>query len=421
MGVQPLAPAAEEDPVDDDANTPERLREALVDEIAARSARLGRPLSPRVEAALRTVPRHLFLPGRSLERAYADIPVVTRTDSAGLPTSSVSQPAMVATMLDQLRVEPGHRVLEIGSGGYNAALLSELVGPAGSVTTVDIDPGVTARARSALDGAGHGRVDVVLADGEFGLPDRAPFDRIVVTVGTWDIPPAWPGQLARGGRIVAPLRLRGLTRSLALEPDGGHLVSRSDEPCGFVPMQGAGESAVLRVPLHGDEVGLLVEDGPAPDAAALADAAASPRVDLRSGVVPGPADPFTGPDLWLATALPGFCLLTATPQAVARGLVRPAWTTGTPALAEDGGFAYLGAPGHAGAGTGRSEFVVHAHGRRAGDLAARLAGRMRDWDRDHRSGPGPVLTVHPTGTPDRALPDGFVIDKRHTRVVVTWP
>ena len=403
------------------ANTPARLREALVDEVAARRSLLGPPLSPRVEAALRTVPRHLFLPGRPLEQAYADMPVVTRTDAEGVPTSSVSQPAMVAAMLDQLRPEPGHRVLEIGSGGYNAALLSELVGPAGSVTTMDIDPDVTARARSALDAAGYDRVEVVLADGEFGLPDRAPFDRIIVTVEAWDIPPAWPGQLARGGRIVTPLRLRGLTRSLALEQDGDHLVSRSDEMCAFVAIQGVGESPVLRIPLYGAEVGLVLEKGPGIDPASLAGALAAPRVDLHSGVELGPVGPLSGLDLWLACAFPGFCLLTATPWAVGHGLVAPAWAAGTPALAEGGAFAYQGAPEHAGHGPLRAEFVVHGHGPGADDLAARLAGQARVWDRDHRSGPGPVFTVHPAGTPHDRLPGGFVIDKRHTRVVVTWP
>ncbi|MFD3687685.1 methyltransferase, FxLD system [Nocardiopsis sp. NPDC058631] len=412
--------------MDGDANTPSatapgRLRHAMVDEILARSTEHDRPLDPRVETALRTVPRHLFLPGRTLAQAYADVPVVTRTDAHGAPTSSVSQPAMVATMLDQLRPRPGHRVLEIGSGGYNAALLSELVGPAGSVTTMDIDPDVTARARSTLDAAGYDRVEVVLADGEFGLARRAPFDRIIVTVGAWDIPPAWPGQLARGGRIVTPLRLRGLTRSLALEQEGDHLVSRSDQMCGFVPMQGVGESPVLRIPLHGAQVGLVVEDGPVIDPASLEGALAAPRVDLHSGIDLGPAGPFSGLDLWLASAFPGFCLLTATPWAVGHGLVAPAWSGGTPALAEGGGFAYQGAPWPVDPGTARFEFVVHAHGPGADGLAARFAGQARVWDRDHRRGPGPVLTVHPADTPDERLPAGFVIDKRHTRVVLTWP
>jgi len=82
-------------------------------------------------------------------------------------------------------------------------------------------------------------VNVVLADAENGVSDHVPYDRIIVTVGAWDIPPAWVEQLAPGGRIVVPLRMRGLTRSLALDRDGDHLVSRSAMICGFVKIQGS--------------------------------------------------------------------------------------------------------------------------------------------------------------------------------------
>ncbi|MGH3885395.1 MAG: methyltransferase domain-containing protein [Pseudonocardiaceae bacterium] len=102
---------------------------------------------------------------------------------------------------------PGHRVLEIGAGtGYNAALLAHLVGPAGKVTTVDIDSKVVRGARECLAAAGYRGVSVVCGDGEFGYSDHAPYDRIVVTAGAWDLPPAWVDQLAAGGRLVVPLR-----------------------------------------------------------------------------------------------------------------------------------------------------------------------------------------------------------------------
>ena len=125
------------------------------------------------------------------------------------------------------RDRPGDQVLEIGSGGYNAALMRELTGPKGSVTTVDIDPEVTARARALLDQAGYDDVLVVRADGEYGVPGQAPYDRIVVTVTAWDIPLAWIDQLRPGGRIVVPLRVRGQTRAIAFDRVDGHLDSRS--------------------------------------------------------------------------------------------------------------------------------------------------------------------------------------------------
>src|SRR5690606_28134946 len=122
--------------------------------------------------------------------AYADRPVIVKSGPTH-PLSSVSMPTVVAIMLGQLDPQPGDNVLEIGAGaGYNAALLAELVGPTGAVTTVDIDPDVTAHARSALTATGYDHVRVITADGALGAPEHAPFDKIIVTVGPWDLPPA---------------------------------------------------------------------------------------------------------------------------------------------------------------------------------------------------------------------------------------
>ncbi|MGB6164696.1 MAG: methyltransferase domain-containing protein [Pseudonocardiaceae bacterium] len=172
----------------------DELRNAMVDEvIVAEWPGLDPPRE--VEAALRTVPRHLFAPEVPLETAYANHSIVTKRNERGGPISSVSAPWLQAIMLGQLQVAPGQRVLEIGSGGYNAALLRELVGPDGSVTTIDIDQEVVDRASACLAAAGYRDVRVVCGDGEFGAAEYGPFDRIIVTVGTWDIPPAWVEQL----------------------------------------------------------------------------------------------------------------------------------------------------------------------------------------------------------------------------------
>src|SRR5262249_31078336 len=115
--------------------TPEQLRAALVDYIKGRRTFQ----TPQVEVAFRAVPRHLFLPGVDLETAYAPKPVVTKRADDGTSVSSASSPNLVATMLEQLGVHPGHRVLEIGAAtGINAALLAELVGPAGAVVTIEL-------------------------------------------------------------------------------------------------------------------------------------------------------------------------------------------------------------------------------------------------------------------------------------------
>ncbi|WP_369974880.1 methyltransferase domain-containing protein [Thermobifida halotolerans] len=164
--------------------------------------------SAAVEAALRRVPRHLFVPGTSLEEAYADEAVHTKHDPAtGVSVSAASQPRIVAMMLEQLQAAPGMRVLELGAGtGYNAALLAALVGPEGRVTTVDVDDDLVTGARDHLAAAGAPNVEVVLGDGALGHPDSAPYDRIIATVGAYEVPTAWLEQLAPGGRLVVPLR-----------------------------------------------------------------------------------------------------------------------------------------------------------------------------------------------------------------------
>jgi protein-L-isoaspartate(D-aspartate) O-methyltransferase len=392
----------------------------LVDKIIAQRAELNAVLSSEVEAALRTVPRHLFAPGVPWETAYTNDTVVTKRDEHGIALSSVSPPWLQAMMLEQAQLAPGMRVLEIGSGGYNAALIAELVGEEGEVTTVDIDSDVADRARRCLAVAGYRWVNVVLADAEGGIPDHAPYDRIIVTVGAWDIPPAWVDQLAEGGRLVVPLRMRGLTRSVAFERDGGHLASGAYELCGFVPMQGAGECRERLVLLHGDEVGLRVDDGQPVEADLLSGVLCQPREQAWSGVTVGNREAFDDQDLWLATALLGFCLLTAQQEAVERGLVPSSWRLGTPAVVDAASLAYR---------TLRPvnpektlyEFGVYAHGPDAGKLASQFTDQMRIWDRDHRGGPGPRFAAHPAGTPDEQLPEGLVIDKRHTRVTVFWP
>jgi protein-L-isoaspartate(D-aspartate) O-methyltransferase len=143
----------------------------------------------------------------------ADAPVVTqvdlgdvRPDGAGrFPSSSASQPSLVAEMLDALDVRPGHTVLEIGTGtGWNAALLSRRVGVAGRVVTIEVDPQLAEQARRALADAGYEPL-VVTGDGLVGYTQLAPFDRVIATASVREVvPAAWLDQLKPGGRLVTP-------------------------------------------------------------------------------------------------------------------------------------------------------------------------------------------------------------------------
>ena len=200
--------------------------------------------SAPVEAAFRAVRRHWFLPGAALDDVYRDRALVTHRAGNGVAISSSSQPALMAQMLDQLSVEPGMAVLEIGTGtGYNAALLGQLVGPAGAVLTIDVDPVITGPARRHLAAAGASNVEVVTGDG-WQPETGARFDRIEATVGVWDLSPAWVERLEPGGVLVAPLWLRaGQQVSVAFRLVDRRLESAGVVPCGFMRLRGPGAGA----------------------------------------------------------------------------------------------------------------------------------------------------------------------------------
>lgn len=232
-------------PIESNKTTPEELRRLLVEKLLGD----GVLRDADVERALRTVPRHLFLPDVPLEEAYSDAAILTHEEN-GVPISSASQPAIVAIMLQQLGIQPGMNILEIGAGtGYNAALLAELTGPAGHVTTIDIGEEIAAEARAHLATAGYPQARVIVADGAAGWPEHAPYDRIELTVAANDITPSWYKQLAEGGLMTLPLWLGVSDASLALRKRDGGLYSESLAPCGFMRLRGREKSAAQWLPL----------------------------------------------------------------------------------------------------------------------------------------------------------------------------
>ena len=228
-----------------------RHRHAMVEALEHR----GIITDAAIARAMRKVPRHIFVPNASLQVAYADnvIPVKYAGPEA---VSTLSQPTAVATMLHQLDIMQGMRVLEIGSGtGYNAALLSELTGPDGEVVAMDIDSELVDIARSTLRTGGLPRVQVEDGDGFRGYPEKGPFDRIELSVATHVISPHWFDQLADGGLIVVPLYLSGMPYvTPALRKHEIGLVSESIQPCGFIPLQGLGADSAskFRLPVRTD-------------------------------------------------------------------------------------------------------------------------------------------------------------------------
>ncbi len=234
-------------------------RAALVREIDLGGAWADDPVWRDAFAA---VPRHLFVPyyyvgvaggyerrwGQSpdpvarerwVRGAYADTPLATRLRDGELLSSS-SQPSLMAMMLVALEVADGNRVLEIGAGtGYNAALLVHRLGDDDLVTTVDLEPEITESARQHLAAAGYHPV-VVTGDGARGVPERAPFDRVIATCALPSIPRAWLAQCRSGARILTPLAT-GLV-ALAVR-DAEHAEGRFlHTPAYFVPLRGGTRS-----------------------------------------------------------------------------------------------------------------------------------------------------------------------------------
>ncbi|GDY28507.1 methyltransferase, FxLD system [Gandjariella thermophila] len=396
------------------------LRENLVAQVRAR----GGVRDDRVADALLAVPRHHFLPDLPPEAAYRDEAIVTKRDAAGAPISSSSQPTMMAIMLEQLGLEAGQRVLEIGAGtGYNAALIAHLVGTGGAVVSVDIDEDLVDTARANLARAGRPEVRVVRADGAAGFPSAAPYDRVIATVGVWDLAPAWRHQLARTGRIVVPLDLGGPDRSVAFERAGGHWVSRSVLPCGFMSMRGAlaGPQRTLAI---GGDLSITVADGRELPAAPLAAALRGAAAAHPTGVVAGAQELFEGLGLWLAVHEPRRCALSEAASATAPRLAGAPLAIQdrrvTAGVVDGGSIAAL--LGRAERG-GSSVLAACGYGPRGGELAADLAGHVRDWHAAGRPGGGPMrIDAYPGSAGDRAAGGGgLIIDRPHTRFVLSWP
>lgn len=212
----------------------DQLRAGLVQRLRMQ----GRLRDPTLAAAFASVPRHLFLPNLPFDEAYVDTAIAVKWGPRRQAISSSSQPSMMAIMLEQLALRDGHRVLEIGAGtGYNAALMAHVIGPTGTVVSLDVDEDLVQAARAHLAAAGVSSVTVVCADGMLGWPDEAPYDRIIVTAAAPDVVPAWAEQLASGGRLVAPIEVRGGQQSVAYQDVDGELRVDSRYDCTFMMLR----------------------------------------------------------------------------------------------------------------------------------------------------------------------------------------
>lgn len=211
----------------------ERALMVLTVENLVATSGAGRRLDRKVLAAMREVPRHLFVPAEMQPHAYRD---------SALPIGhevTISQPSIVALMTDLLEVHPGDKVLEVGTGsGYQAAILAKL---AGAVHSIEIIEPLARRAATQLAALGYRNIEVRAGDGYAGWPEQAPFDRIIVTAGADHVPRPLVEQLKPGGRMVIPVgKGDDLQLTLIRKSPAGRISQRRILPVRFVPLTRAG-------------------------------------------------------------------------------------------------------------------------------------------------------------------------------------
>ncbi|MFE6994486.1 hypothetical protein ACFVAE_00855 [Microbacterium sp. NPDC057659] len=375
-------------------------RRGLIDQLTKQ----GSIRSDRVRGAFERVRRSAFIPDAPLDQVYADRTHTVAEDD-GIKVSTVSAPSMQATMLEVAAPRPGEDVLEIGSGGTNAALLAEMVAPGGSVWTVDIDERVVERARASL--AQHPtpvpvRVDRVDAWAPGTAISEASFDLVEFTVDTWTFPEWLPAVLPSGARVAAPMSVCGVGCGWSLEHDGSRLVSRTPFPGGFVGARGAGAEGDEPEEIQSGDVVL------APDRAAEAGWLASvlSRENESTGIV---THRVLG-SMYLPLFLRILCgseragSIRSASRSKTDAFPGASWMR-TPVWLADDGIAVID---HRLAGDGVDVFV-RSFGSDGPALAERMADRVRTWQEGIG---GPRFEAIPISEVREPAPDGVRVFRR---------
>ncbi|MCW1099110.1 methyltransferase, FxLD system [Streptomyces sp. RS2] len=401
------------------ATDPHQLREAL----AQRLVDSGHLHSKAAIDAFRTTDRHAFLPGVDLESAYKEDAVSIKHDEHGEMISCISAPSIVATQLEQLGAQPGHKVLEAGAAtGYNAALLGKIVSPGGQVWTLDVDQDLVAGASRHLAEAGVDNATAVMADGAAGLPEHAPFDRIIFTVGAGDVPVKILDQLAPGGRLVLPMRIRGsISRSFAFERDGETWKTVSCEMATFIPLRkGVCDDVYTLVPMAGEgNVRLETFSEQDVDRDALRTVLDQQQTKIYTGVKFRQGSAWEWLYLYLACVLPNG--LSRLPGQ--RPGFTPHFGWGSMAALDAGSLAYLTIREGEDDKGRYWEVGVIGHGEGGADLAERVVSEIRAWDATGgNDAPEPGFRMAVADSRERLTTNDprFVVDKPYSRLVVDW-
>lgn len=401
---------------------PAVLRAAMVDSLISE----GVLRSEEIISAFIETERHRFLPAVELEVGYANDAVPIKHDDDDVMVSCISAPSTVAIQLEQMGVQPGHKVLEAGAAtGYNAALLSHLAGPEGHVWTIDVNEDLVDRAAGHLAAVGVSNATAVLGDGAAGLPAHAPYDRIQFTVGAWDVPVEVLNQLAPDGRVVIPMRIRGsISRSFAFEREPGERVwkTTSCKMATFVPMRRSiADDVRTIVPMDGEgNVRLEIYPEQDVDQEAMRTVLDQPSRTVWTGVLLGPRQSVEWIYLWLACVLPNG--LSRLPGE--RPGYTPMFRWGAMAALDGRTLAYLTFREVTDADGKSWEFGVIGHGPHAASLTADVADAIAEWSHHGGSDASKPRFRMAVGD-DRSLLTAsdrrFIIDKPESRLVVTWP
>ncbi|KPC71813.1 methyltransferase, FxLD system [Streptomyces sp. NPDC006349] len=398
---------------------PFELREAL----AQRLVDSGHLRSQAAIDAFRTTDRHAFLPGVDLESAYKEDAVPIKHDEDGEMISCISAPSIVAIQLEQLGAQPGHKVLEAGAAtGYNAALLGKIVSPSGQVWTLDVDQDLVAGASRHLVEAGVDNATAVMADGAAGLPEHAPYERIIFTVGAGDVPVKILDQLAPGGRLVLPMRIRGsISRSFAFERDGETWKTVSCEMATFIPLRkGVCDDVYTLVPMAGEgTVRLETFSEQDVDRDALRTVLDQQQTKIYTGVKFRQGSAWEWLYLYLACVLPNG--LSRLPGQ--RPGFTPHFEWGSMAALDAGSLAYMTIREGEDDKGRYWEVGVIGHGEAGASLAERVVDEIRAWDATGgNDAPAPGFRMA-TADSRNLLTAGdprFVVDKPYSRLVVDW-
>ncbi len=341
----------------------------------------------------------------------------------------------MAIMLEQLDLQPGHRVLEIGAGtGYNAALMAHIVGEAGQIVTLDIDEDIVSSAQGRLATAGWSQVQAVCTDGAYGYPEAAPYDRIILTVAAWDIAAAWEEQLKPDGRLVLPLTIRGRQLSIALERAGDYWQSISVAPCGFMGLRGDFVAPDLTREL-GPAPGLQFWSVESPSASSqtIYEWLTGPRRDLDTGIAVTAHDVWFGVEPWLSLREAGFCTLMAQGEVAEQGIIPVLLAisgenkcTFTSGVIREHELCLLMRPTEQPILDESSEstpfrLMVCQYGPN-GSLATELIDQLTAWhDAGHPSVENLHVRIVPSDIDYPLSPDEYRVSKRRTQLILRWP